>query len=109
MTGRRHGREIERNTSTVQIHCRLEHRFKFTLATGGRDYNGFCSARHETFLGRMRERGMSIEFEPNIHAEIRQRAYRGGKTYGLANAASPVGGIARFAGTAIACHRAEKW
>src|SRR6202030_3919920 len=52
---------------------------------------------------------MSIEFEPNIHAEIRQRAYRGGKTYGLANAASPVGGIARFAGTAIACHRAEKW
>src|SRR5260370_32016842 len=109
MPRRRHRGKIERNTSTVQMHGSLQHRFKFTLTTGRREHDGFGSAHHETFLGRMRERGVGIEFDPNIHAEIRQRAYRGGKTHGLANAAAPIGGIARFAGTAIACHRAEKW
>ncbi len=52
---------------------------------------------------------MRIELKPDVHVEIRQRAHGGGKTYGLANAARPIGGIARFAGTAIACYRAEEW
>src|SRR6202043_3499883 len=57
----------------------------------------------------MRERGMRVEFQPNVYAKVGQSAHGRGKTHRLANAASPIGGIARFAGTAITCHRAEKW
>src|ERR1700719_2753601 len=57
----------------------------------------------------MRQRGMSIQLQPNLHAEVRQRASRERKPYWLANAACPIGGIARFAGTAVARHCAEKW
>src|SRR5436189_6257067 len=57
----------------------------------------------------MGKRGMRIKFQPYVHAEIRQRAHRRSKTDRRANAACPVGGIARFASATLPRHRAEEW
>ena len=38
MPGRRHRGKIERNAGAVQIHCSLEHGFKFALAAGRGDH-----------------------------------------------------------------------
>src|SRR5467141_980027 len=57
----------------------------------------------------MRQRGVSIQLQPNVYAEVGQRGHGRGKTYRLANATCPVGGGARFTGAAIARDRAEEW
>ena len=57
----------------------------------------------------MCQHGMGIEFQPHICAEVRQGAHGGGKTHRLANAASPMRGVAQFTWTAVAGHGAEKW
>ena len=108
MTRWRHAGKIDRDAGAVQVHGRLEHGFEFALAAGRRNHDGFGSASRQTFLGRMRERGMGVEFQPDVNAEFRQRIHRRSKTHRLANAAGPVGGITRFARAALAGHRAEK-
>ena len=54
----------------------------------------FGSARHKAFLDRMGQRGMCIEFQPHVRAEVRQRAHGRGKTHRFANTAGPVSGVA---------------
>ena len=57
----------------------------------------------------MRQRGMRADFQPHVHAEVRQRAHGRGETHRFANATAPVRGVARFAGATFAGHGAEKW
>ena len=52
---------------------------------------------------------MRADFQPHIHAEIRERTHRRGKLHRLAHTASPMLGAAGFARAAFAGDGAEKW
>src|SRR3954454_19208736 len=56
----------------------------------------------------MRERGMRVQFQPDIDTKVRQCTNRGSKTDRLANPAAPVGGVAGFSGTTLASNCAKE-
>ena len=51
---------------------------------------------------------MRADFQPHVHAEIRQRIHRRGKLHGLPHASAPMDGAARFTGATPAGDRAEE-
>ena len=107
--GRRHRREIQRHAGPMQIHRRLQQALLLPLAAGGGKHRCLAATAGETFLHRVDQRGMRANFQPDVHAEIRERLHR--RLANCARAAArraPVGRVARFARAAIAAHRAEK-
>src|SRR5436190_19428060 len=52
---------------------------------------------------------MRADFQPDVHAEVRQRIDRRRKLHRLPHASSPVEGAARFARATCASDSTEKW
>ena len=104
----RHRREIQRHAGAMQIHRRFEQRLLLALAAHRSQHRRLGAAGGEAFLNRVHQRGMRADFQPHVHAEIRERIHRRRKLHGLPHAASPMLGVARFAGAAFAGDGAEK-
>ena len=81
----------------MQIHRGFEQRLVLALAARRRRAPApWSAAPGEAFLNRVHERGMRADFQPDIHAEFRQRIHRRRELHRLPHAAAPVGGVARF-------------
>src|ERR1043166_1670175 len=57
----------------------------------------------------MRERGMRVQFQPHVHAEIRERAHGRRKTDRLPKAPRPAGGDPRPPLPTLPRHGAKEW
>ena len=70
----------------MQVHRRFQQRLVFALAPDGCEDGGLPCSVGEAFLNRTHERGMRSNFQPRIHAKLRQCDDGWRKLHGLTHA-----------------------